>query len=122
MASSAIDSPVQSLKKSPASVSEAPRLVSLELLVADSDSIAELLLHEEGPERDGYALCALRIGLLSLRHARGQIDADAVRREGDRMLWDLRQTLELNRTQMNDSLMSSLREYFDPASGKFHLH
>src|SRR5207248_6871380 len=99
MASSAIDSLVQPLKKSPTSVSEVPRLVSLELLVTDSDSIAELLLHEEGAERDAYALCALRIGLLSLRHARGQIDADAVKREGDRMLWDLRQTLELNRTQ-----------------------
>jgi hypothetical protein len=35
------------------------------------------------------------------------------------MLSDLRQILELNRTQMNESLASSLREYFDPASGKF---
>lgn len=119
MASLATDTLIEAPKKLPTSVGEVPRLVSLELLVTDSDSIVELVLHQEGVEREEYALCALRIGLLSLRHARGQVDADAVKREGDRMLSDLRQMLELNRAQMNDGLMSSLREYFDPASGKF---
>ena len=105
-------------KMPPASVGEAPRLVHLELLVTDPDSIAELLLQGES-EREDYALCALRIGLLSLRHARGQIDADAVKREGDRLLSDLRQVLEANRQLTNESLTTALREYFDPASGKF---
>lgn len=105
-------------KMPPASVGEAPRLVRLELVVSDSDSIAELVLYQ-GAEREEYALCALRIGLLSLRHARGQIDADAVKREGDRLLSDLKQALEANRSLTNESLTTCLREYFDPASGKF---
>jgi hypothetical protein len=96
-----------------------PRLVRLELVVTDSDSICELVQHEEGADRDEYALSALRVGLLSLRHARGQIDVESVKHEGDRILADLRQALELNRSQMNQSLASSLREYFDPTSGKF---
>jgi hypothetical protein len=40
-----------------------------------------LVVFSEGRERDEYALAALRIGLLSLRHARGQIDAEAVKQE-----------------------------------------
>jgi hypothetical protein len=101
-----------------ASIGEVPRLVHLDLVVTDSDSISELLLYGES-DREEYALCALRIGLLSLRHARGQIDADAVKREGDRLLSDLKQALEANRQITNESLTTALREYFDPASGKF---
>ena len=49
------------------------KAILLELLVSDPDSLRELLQKEEGRERNEYALAALRIGLLSLRHARGQI-------------------------------------------------
>ncbi len=100
-------------------VSDLPRILKLELLVTDSDSITELVQHGEGSDRNEYATCALRVGLLSLKHARGQFDVESVKREGDRMLADLKQALEVNRIQMNQSLGSSLREYFDPSSGKF---
>jgi hypothetical protein len=100
-------------------VKELPRLLRLELVVSDTDSIAELTQHEEGSNRNDYALSALRVGLLSLRHARGEIDAESIKREGERLLTDLRQALELNRSEMNQVLASSLREYFDPSSGKF---
>jgi hypothetical protein len=76
---------------------DTPRLLRLELVVTDTDSITELTAHEEGADRTDYALSALRIGLLSLRHARGQIDAESIRREGERLLADLRQALELSR-------------------------
>src|ERR1022692_3511687 len=119
MADAVLQPTMEVVRKPPESVKEVPRLVRLDLTVTDSGSIIELLLHQEGPERDDYALGALRIGLLSLRHARGQIDADAVRREGDRLLSDLKQALEANRSLTNESLTTCLREYFDPASGKF---
>lgn len=102
-----------------AHLSELPRLLHLELVVTDSYSITELAQHEEGSDRSDYALSALRVGLLSLRYARGQIDAESIRREGERLLSDLRQALELSRAEMNQALSSSLREYFDPAGGKF---
>lgn len=100
-------------------VKEIPRLLRLELVVTDTDSITELTHHEEGDDRNDYALSALRVGLLSLRHARGEIDAESIKREGERLLTTLNQALELNRSEMNQVLASSLREYFDPSSGKF---
>jgi hypothetical protein len=107
------------VKRPPTSVSDASRFIRLELAITDADSIAELLLHGEGVERNDYAVGALRIGLISLRHARGQIDADAVKREGDRLLSELKQSLEGYRGQLNENLSNCLREYFDPSGGKF---
>lgn len=118
MASLAIPT-IEPPKKTPSPIVDLPRLLVLELSVTDSDCIKELLLHAEGAEREQYSLSALRVGLLSLRHARGQVDADAVKREGERLLGDIKYALETNRAQMNESLTSCLREYFDPASGKF---
>jgi hypothetical protein len=59
-----------------------------------------------------------KLGLLSLKHARGQIDADAIQREGNRLLWDLQQALETSRVRLHENLAACLKEYFDPSSGK----
>src|SRR5438132_11804358 len=107
------------LGKLPASTDTGPQSVVLELRVSDYDSVVELLQKPEGRERDEYALIALRIGLLSLKHARGQIDADLVRHEGERLLLDLNHALEQSRGEIHDSLTSTLKEYFDPESGRF---
>lgn len=93
--------------------------IVLQLVVSDHDSVTELLQKQDGRERDEYAVTALRIGLLSLKHARGQIDAEAVRREGERLLLDLNHTLEQSRSEIHDNLTSALKEYFDPQSGRF---
>jgi hypothetical protein len=103
----------------PASTDASPQSVALELRVSDHDSVLELLQKSEGRERDEYALIALRIGLLSLKHARGQIDADLVRHEGERLLLDLNHALEQSRGEIHDSLTTTLKEYFDPQSGRF---
>jgi hypothetical protein len=93
--------------------------VPLSLSITDHDSVAELLQKAEGRERDEYALTALRIGLLALKHARGQIDADAVKREGEKLLVDLKNALEQSRNEIHGNLTSALKEYFDPTSGRF---
>jgi hypothetical protein len=93
--------------------------VPLTLVVSDHDSVAELLQKTDGRERDEYALTALRIGLLALRHARGQIDAEAVKREGEKLLLDLRHALEQSRNEAHANLTNALKEYFDPQSGRF---
>jgi hypothetical protein len=97
-----------------------PKSIALQLTVSDHDSVVELLQKAEGRDRDEYALTALRIGLLSLKHARGQIDAEAVRREGEKLLFDLKHALEQSRSEIHDNLTSALKEYFDPRSGRFH--
>src|SRR5690349_8213354 len=96
-----------------------PSSISLELTVTDSESVRELACRQQGPERDQYALGALRIGLLSLKYTQGQLDADAVRREGNRLLENLNSALSSYRAQLNEGLTGTLREYFDPQSGKF---
>lgn len=102
----------------PAILAEIAQSVSLELTVTDSDSVRELLARQKGIEREHYALGALRIGLLSLKHTQGQLDADAVRREGSRLLENLNCALDSYRVHLNDSVTDRLREYFDPQSGK----
>jgi hypothetical protein len=95
-----------------------PASLRLELVVTDADSIQELVLRDDGRDRSEYSLCAMRIGLLSLKHARGQIDADAVRREGDRLLSEMDETMESYRAQLHDNLNRALKDYFDPSSGR----
>jgi hypothetical protein len=106
-------------KKLFSSVIEPARSLSLDLVISDSDSISELLVRSEGRDRDDYAVAALRIGLLSLKHARGQVDADLVKHEGDKLLKELSGALENHRRQVDDNISTTLKEYFDPKSGRF---
>lgn len=96
-----------------------PSSVHLSFEVSDSDSVKELILRKEGRARDEYALSALRIGILSLRHASGQMDVASMQREGDRLLRELRQALASSRSQLTDGIAGVLKEYFDPGSGRF---
>lgn len=93
--------------------------IPLTLVVSDRETIDELIQKDDGRERDEYALAALRIGVLSLKHARGQIDADAVRREGDKLLKDLKNALDGSRDDIHRNLTTALKEYFDPNGGRF---
>lgn len=106
-------------RKPVASVDEDAQSVPLTLVVSDRETVTELLQRGDGRERDEYALAALRIGVLSLKHARGQIDADAVRREGEKLLHDLKGALDGSRNEIHANLTTALRDYFDPKDGRF---
>ncbi len=94
--------------------------VSLELTVVDQETVDELRTFPDGPEREAFALNALRIGVLALRQARGRVDADLIQRETARMLSGLQSQLSTHAAQMHDKLAAALKEYFDPQSGRFH--
>ena len=96
-----------------------PYSLQLDLIVQDEDTISELVKYAEGSERDQFALKALRIGVLALRQARGEIDAERVRRESDRLMDGLKQSLEQHAGRINESVAQVLKEYFDPQSGRF---
>lgn len=98
---------------------ELPFQLTLELVVHDSDSIAELWRYTEGDEREQFALNALRIGILALRQARGQVDGDRIRREAEKMLADLQGHLTQHASLVQDRLTGELKNYFDPESGRF---
>jgi hypothetical protein len=106
-------------RKPVVSADDSVPLVLLNLVITDHDSVEELLQKADGRERDEYALAALRIGILSLKHARGQIDADAVKHEGERLLKDLKAALDQSRNDIHTNLTNALKEYFDPSSGRF---
>ncbi len=94
--------------------------LELQLSVTDRDTIDELVAYSAGDERELFALHALRIGVLALRQARGRIDADLIQRETQRMLSGLQGQLTAHASQIQEKLAGSLKEYFDPESGRFH--
>jgi len=96
-----------------------PLTLHLDLVIQNPETIAELCMHPEGEPRERFALEALRIGVLALKTARGQLDGDLIRRESDRLLQSLHNRLESHSQLIHDRLTTSLKEYFDPNGGRF---
>jgi hypothetical protein len=97
-----------------------PFSLEIELVVTDPEVLAELVARKEGRERDEYALAALRIGVLALRQARGQVDANALKREGEQLLSAVQLALNEHRNHVSLFIAGTLKEYFDPESGRFN--
>lgn len=94
--------------------------LQLTLTISDPECIQELIAYDEGLPREQYALCALRVGLLAMKQARGKLDGETLRREGDALMASLKNVLTVHATGLNTQLTNALREYFDPQSGRFH--
>jgi hypothetical protein len=99
---------------------ELPFSLFLELNVTDAEVIGELCQRQEGQERDQYALAALRVGVLAFRQARGQVDSQALKREGDRLLASVASALAAHQSHLDSTLAKTLQDYFDPTSGRFN--
>lgn len=97
----------------------APDTLRLDLLLDDPEVVEALLALPEGRERNAYARTALKIGVLALAQAAGRIDAETVRNEGERLLAGMKSRLDQTQQQIDGLVTQSLREYFDPASGRF---
>ena len=93
--------------------------LELRLWLRDPELVAELRAIDDPREREEFAIAALRIGMLSLRTVRGQVDVRAVRDEVERMLLELRKGLDDHRDRVGHDVTSVLREYFDPKDGRF---
>jgi hypothetical protein len=90
--------------------------VRLTLEVTDAEVLAELRRHE-GEDRDRFAMAALRVGVLALRAASGQIDAGSIREAGNTLMSDVRELLSARATEMTERISSTLTQYLDPQSG-----
>jgi hypothetical protein len=97
-----------------------PFSLPLELNVTDREVIDELWRRTEGRERDEYALAALRLGVLALKQARGQVDGHALKREGERLFADVAKALATHQSHLDSTLANTLRDYFDPTNGRFN--
>ncbi|HEX3770490.1 MAG TPA: hypothetical protein VHV30_06495 [Polyangiaceae bacterium] len=105
--------PVESIKRRRG----APASLHLSLDVTEAEVVAELLRHGEGDDRAQFALSALRIGVLALRSAAGQIDAGSVREAGSALMGEIREVLSTRVTEMNERVASTLTQYLDPQNG-----
>lgn len=94
--------------------------LELALRITDPELLAELSAYPEGRARAEFALSALRIGVLALRQVRGRIDADVIRSESERLIAEFRKGLTEHQQAVTLQLTSSLKEYFDPSSGRFN--
>lgn len=104
---------------SPAAAIFAPQdELSLHLLVRDPEVLAELSLRPEGRERNEFALTALRLGVIALRHASGTLDSGTLRKEAERMVQQVDKLVCGNASELANRINSELTAYFDPTSGK----
>jgi hypothetical protein len=92
--------------------------LDLNLRVSDPEVISELEKHPAAPDRERYSLTALRLGVLALRQARGELDAVVVRDAGQKILHDLELLFLERGVKIADDLATALRRFFDPASGE----
>lgn len=93
--------------------------LELGLIVTDREVIEALDAIEDPQERDEFARAALRVGVMALTQARGQLDAERVRKEGEHLISELSRRLEEHSTKLTAELGVGLREYLDPQSGRF---
>jgi len=92
--------------------------IRLNLEVTDPEVVAELERRPAGEERDRYALSALRIGVLSLRAAGGQIDAAAIKEAGLQLVSDVRELLVERATNLTKEMADELDKYFNAERGE----
>ena len=85
--------------------------------MTDPEVLAELRRRGEGDEREQFALAALRIGVLALRSASGQVDAATIREAGTALVSEVRDVLSARVTEMTERSASTLTQYLDPQSG-----
>ncbi|MEM9185633.1 MAG: hypothetical protein AAGB00_03970 [Planctomycetota bacterium] len=97
-----------------------PAAVRLELVVRDREVIDALWQRPDGRRRDGYALDALRIGVLALRNASSQVDADLVRNASAELLSGLQKELDQHARLSHERTTTVLKQYFDPQSGQLN--
>jgi hypothetical protein len=91
----------------------------LQLEVNDPVVVAAIQAQPRGPDRDLFIERAMRIGVLAINQAAGQIDTHTLRDEGSRLVNELNDLIENNRSRTSEELERILRSYFNPADGRF---
>ncbi len=69
--------------------------------------------------RTHFLTAALKVGVLSLKAAKGTLDGNTLRREGDRVMDELGSRLNVWRSKFQEQVAGTLHHYFDPQQGTF---
>lgn len=107
-----------------ANVESAPKSGTLEptivtFAVSDPEVLLALADYADGPARTNFLVTSLKVGVLALKAARGTLDSDTLRREGDRVMEELGSRLNTWRSKFEERVTGSLEHYFDPQQGTF---
>lgn len=92
--------------------------IQLELYVRDLETRTALLEQPEGRRRTEFALDALRIGVLALRHANSRIDVELLQNFSGQMLENLEKALKEHSRDAQEKTSVVLKHYFDPSDGR----
>lgn len=92
--------------------------ISLAFTARDPE-VVEFLRPHDAAEQEEKAKAALRIGVLAMKSAQGVVDAEAIRREGDRLVDDMRTELARHATRVSQDTALTLARYLDPSTGAF---
>ena len=95
----------QATPTAPASAAEP---MYLHLSVTDPETLAALAETPDGRERKELARTAIRIGLLSMKAARGTVDGTTIRHESERLLGTLDERLSKHRELMDEGVNGAL--------------
>jgi hypothetical protein len=87
--------------------------------VSDPEVLLALSEYPDGPAKTNFLVTSLKVGVLALKAARGTLDSDTLRREGDRVMEELGTRLNRWRSAFEERVTGSLTHYFDPQSGTF---
>jgi hypothetical protein len=90
--------------------------LELHLHVVDPD-VKGMLANLGEDDRKAQALAALRIGALAIQRARSSFDVDAIRNESERLLTDLKNTLEVHASDVTQKVGASLSAWFVADTG-----
>src|SRR2546426_7601192 len=93
--------------------------LSLHLELADPEVVHELRKHPDSASRARYATTALRIGVLAMRNAGGELDARTVKEAGDRLIGDIRELLATREGSLTNEVSTLFHKYLDPQNGSF---
>jgi hypothetical protein len=95
----------------------APTIVTF--AVSDPEVLLALSEYPDGPAKTNFLVTSLKVGVLALKAARGTLDSDTLRREGDRVMEELGTRLNTWRSKFEERVSGSLAHYFDPQAGTF---
>ena len=87
--------------------------------IVDPDVLTALKEYEVGPDRNRFIELALKVGVLSLRAAKGVVDGEQIKQSGEKLIAQLTERLQGHRALIDQSLEGTLRDYFDPSNGHF---
>ena len=93
--------------------------IYVHLAITDPDVASAMKEHEQGNDRNKFIELALKVGVLSLRAAKGVVDGEQIKASGEKLISQLSERLQGHRELIDQTLEGTLRQYFDPNSGQF---